>query len=77
MGEECDDGNVQPGDCCSVVCAFEMLGNTCGDPDGTECNGPDNCDGQGSCQENLVPIGDACGNPAATECNGPDSWGNE
>ena len=76
-GEECEDGNTLSGDCCSALCTFEVLDSTCGDPAGTDCDGPDSCDGQGVCQDNLVPAAVACGNPAMTECNGPDSCDGE
>jgi cysteine-rich repeat protein len=47
-GEECDDGNLIPGDGCSPVCKLEVCGNSILDP-GEECddgntNNGDGCD---------------------------------
>ncbi len=47
-GEECDDGNILDGDCCSANCTFEAAGSPC--PDGEFCNGDETCDGAGACQ---------------------------
>ena len=44
-GEECDDGNVFDGDCCSSVCRFEASGSACPD-DNSPCT-TDVCDGRG------------------------------
>jgi cysteine-rich repeat protein len=60
LGEECDDGNTENGDCCSDNCKFEELGAECGDPTDTDCDNPDSCDGEGSCQDNLVKDGTSC-----------------
>jgi cysteine-rich repeat protein len=46
-GEDCDDGNTTPGDCCSAFCIFETAGSTC--DDGDACTVSDNCDGSGVC----------------------------
>ena len=46
-GEECDDGNVSDGDCCSSACRFEPSGTPCPD-DGNLCTA-DQCDGAGTC----------------------------
>ena len=46
-GEQCDDGNVASGDCCSSSCAFESSGSSCAD-DGVACT-VDACDGAGTC----------------------------
>ncbi len=59
LGEQCDDGNVLPGDCCDATCQFDAVGNACGDPSDTDCDNPDTCDGAGSCLVNLEPNGDA------------------
>jgi YVTN family beta-propeller protein/cysteine-rich repeat protein len=40
-GEECDDGNRTPGDCCSPACRLEADGSSCGDAD--PCNGDERC----------------------------------
>ena len=66
-GEECDDGNNDPGDCCAADCTFEATGSTCGD--GQFCNGDEICDGAGTCLEGTpVDCGDgvAC---TADSCN--------
>ncbi len=53
-GEECDDGGVADGDCCSATCAFEAFGTICA-PDGEICT-VDVCDSQGICTH---PAGNA------------------
>jgi len=59
-GEQCDDGNVAGGDCCSATCQFEPGGSPC--QDGQVCTQGDACDGVGGC----VP-GPAC--LAGLTCN--------
>jgi cysteine-rich repeat protein len=44
--EQCDDGNVTNGDCCSYNCQFEPAGNLCGGG----CDTPFRCDGAGTCR---------------------------
>jgi cysteine-rich repeat protein len=46
-GEQCDDGNVAGGDCCSATCQFEANGDPC--DDGSVCTAADACDGAGAC----------------------------
>jgi hypothetical protein len=46
-GEDCDDGNVLDGDCCSANCTFEAEGSSCEDEE--FCNGEETCDGAGLC----------------------------
>ncbi len=46
-GEDCDDGNVMDGDCCSSTCRFEPAGVACG---GTGVCGAMSCNGTGTCQ---------------------------
>ena len=48
-GEECDDGNVEDGDCCSSTCNYDSAGTSCSD--GNACNGDETCDGAGECIE--------------------------
>jgi len=46
LGEQCDDGNLVAGDCCSPTCTFEPLGQPCGAPDvcvNNACNGAGTC----------------------------------
>ncbi len=45
--EECDDGNLLSGDCCSATCSFEPAGASCDDDD--VCTTGDACDGEGAC----------------------------
>jgi cysteine-rich repeat protein len=45
-GEQCDDGNVVGGDCCSATCQFESAGTTCG---GDICVGVATCNASGTC----------------------------
>ena len=67
-GEQCDDGNVFDGDCCSSSCRPENPGGWCPD-DGNICT-DDVCDGAGNCVHppksglcddgNECTVGDAC-----------------
>jgi cysteine-rich repeat protein len=52
ISEDCDDGNLLGGDCCSASCAFEAAGSPC--PGGTACI-PNECNNSGSCQA-AAPI---------------------
>ena len=40
-GEQCDDGNLAAGDCCSPACRFEPVGTAC--DDGDACTQTDTC----------------------------------
>ena len=46
-GEDCDDGNMVGGDCCSASCLFESVGSGCDDSDA--CTENDTCEGAGTC----------------------------
>ena len=46
-GEQCDDGNVLGGDCCSASCQYENAGSVC--DDANACTVTDTCDAFGSC----------------------------
>jgi cysteine-rich repeat protein len=46
-GEDCDDGNLSNGDCCSADCQAEAAGNPCA-ADGDPCT-LDVCDSSGTC----------------------------
>jgi len=46
-GEECDDGNLAAGDCCSPTCQFEPQGDPCGGA-ADSCTS-EVCDGTGRC----------------------------
>jgi cysteine-rich repeat protein len=51
--EECDDGNLLPGDCCSPLCQFEPAGTECR-PSTGPCDPAESCSGQaGSCPNDL------------------------
>jgi hypothetical protein len=56
--EECDDGNVDGGDCCSAACTKSA--------DGTPCDNGRNCDGADSCSAGE------CSVHALTPCPGAD-----
>ncbi len=57
-GEECDDGNIVDGDCCSAMCRFETAGKACG---GAPPCGDKSCDGAGACQDAPATVcGDTC-----------------
>ena len=77
-GEECDDGNILDGDCCSSICAFEPTGSSC--DDGLFCNVGETCDGAGACGGGGAPdcddgVGctvDSCNEGADACVNAPD-----
>lgn len=50
-GEDCDDGNIVDGDCCSSSCSFEV--GSC--DDGNACTVGDTCDGAGTCVAGSPP----------------------
>jgi ELWxxDGT repeat protein/cysteine-rich repeat protein len=81
--EECDDGNVHDGDCCSSACRLEPTGGTCvddGDPCTVDacaagrcthvgtCDDPDECAVAG-CDEGDACTVDGCddGNPCTVD----------
>ena len=47
LGEQCDDGNIVDGDCCSAGCTFEPAGALC--PAGGSVCTINTCDGAGTC----------------------------
>jgi cysteine-rich repeat protein len=65
--EQCDDGNVASGDCCSPTCQFDAPGVACTD-DGNVCT-DDQCNGAGVCNHpaNTKPCNDGL------FCNGSDT----
>ena len=69
-GEQCDDGNLVDGDCCSSVCSFEVAGGSCGD-DGNICT-DDQCDGAGACLHinNSDPCDDGAFCTVGDTCQG-------
>ncbi len=66
--EQCDDGNLSPGDCCSATCGFEPADAACA-ADLELCT-RDVCDGAGSCVHPPEPDGLACDDTDA--CTAPD-----
>ncbi len=74
--EQCDDGNLLEGDCCSSDCLFEPNGQVCddGDPcssDGTCSDGSCNATGN-ACDDGIDCTQDYC-DPASGAClNWPD-----
>ncbi|WP_437666377.1 hypothetical protein [Sorangium sp. So ce1182] len=66
-GEECDDGNLSNGDCCSDLCAAEPTTVLC--RPGSLCDPGEYCDGAGRCADNvLLPDGARCAD--LDVCNG-------
>lgn len=75
-GEQCDDGNLTAGDCCSPLCQFEGLNSPCAS-DGNVCT-VDQCDGAGTCAHFAGNTGAVCRSAAggcdvAEVCNGLSS----
>jgi len=66
MDEDCDDGNLADGDCCSSTCAFEAVSAPC--TDDSACTDGDACDGAGLC---VVGPPLVCDDGAF--CNGAES----
>lgn len=77
IGEICDDGNREGGDCCAADCSFEAESSPCSD--GEPCT-DDACDGLGTCvsTNNSIPcddgnectVGDVC-NAGSCQAGGP------
>lgn len=55
-GEECDDGNIEDGDCCSATCTFESPETAC--DDGDACTSGDHCSAGACVSGTLDP--EAC-----------------
>src|SRR5207244_3982150 len=58
LGEQCDDGNLVAGDCCSPICEFEAGGSPCTP---NPCISGSTCDGAGACvggAPNTLPCND-------------------
>ncbi|HXC52440.1 MAG TPA: hypothetical protein VN634_16275 [Candidatus Limnocylindrales bacterium] len=68
FGEDCDDGGVADGDCCSSSCTFDDPGTLC-TTDYDVCT-DDVCDGAGTCEhpDNSAPCADPNG-CATGACN--------
>lgn len=71
IDEECDDGNLTGGDCCSAQCTFEPRETPC--DDGLQCTQQDHCDGAGTCVSEVAiscDDGDACTEDRCEEATG-------
>jgi cysteine-rich repeat protein len=81
LGEVCDDGNRQNGDCCSSTCVYEPSGQFCFPTDFNACT-DDVCDGAGACiqvnntrpcdDDNQCTTGDHCTDGACVSTALPD-----
>jgi hypothetical protein len=60
--EECDDGNLEDGDCCTADCTIEV--------DGSPCDNGKLCDGTDSCADGYCTV------HAMNPCTGEDGDGN-
>jgi probable HAF family extracellular repeat protein/cysteine-rich repeat protein len=65
-GEQCDDGNRDDGDCCTITCDFAPAGSPC-PADDAICS-TSACDGAGSCVHAPGAAGTTC-RAAAGECD--------
>lgn len=65
LGEDCDDGNLFAGDCCSPTCEYEPAGTPCDDL--SECTGDDSCNGAWSCV-GAQPLCDCCSDHSGAGC---------
>ncbi len=61
--------------CVSGACTHppEPQGVPCGNPNVTECDLADSCNGAGLCASNFVPSGTACGDPSVSQCDEADT----
>ncbi len=70
-GEDCDDGNLDPGDCCSAACLWEDNGSPCDDPGA--------CFAEGACDDGecVGTVAETCddGDPCTTDYCDPDAGG--
>ena len=77
-GEQCDDGNVADGDCCSATCQLDAAGTECSD--GDACTLGDTCNATGGCLGGspvVCTVLDQCHvagvcNPATGVCSNPN-----
>jgi cysteine-rich repeat protein len=66
VGEQCDDSNTSPGDCCSSTCQFESSATICRASIGV-CDVAETCDGAGTCSPNgFEPPSTLCRASAGT-----------
>src|SRR5947209_5927403 len=70
LGEQCDDGNLVAGDCCSPTCQFEPAGQACAN---NPCISGSTCDGAAACvggTPNTLPCNDGNACTTADACAG-------
>src|SRR5438128_2029565 len=70
LGEQCDDGNLVAGDCCSPTCQFEPAGQACAN---NPCISGTTCDGAAACvggAPNTLPCNDGNACTTADTCAG-------
>ena len=68
-GEQCDDGNLVGGDCCSGTCQFESSSTVCR-PSAGPCDVAENCTGSsGSCPANGFVSSSTVCRPSAGPCD--------
>jgi hypothetical protein len=75
------EGALQPSNDCMACLpnlsqtswSFRPGGAACGNPQITDCDLADTCDGAGVCQVNFASAGTACGNQSDTVCTDPDT----
>lgn len=81
-GEQCDDGNLVPGDGCDALCQFEATcgntilepGETCDDGNLTAGDGCDqNCQTEAVCGNTILEAGEACDDGDDGEDDGCDA----
>lgn len=69
IGEECDDGNVDTGDCCSPTCTLEAAGTMCR-PSVDACDLAESCTGtSGLCPDDAFQPNTFECRPAGAECS--------
>jgi cysteine-rich repeat protein len=71
LGEDCDDGNTDDGDCCSSLCLFESAGAPC--PDDNDLCTADACDGGATCLHPDISASCDDGNPCTGDSCDPGS----
>jgi cysteine-rich repeat protein len=70
-GEDCDDGNTDPGDCCSATCQHESAATVCRASAGV-CDIEETCDGAGTCpDDSFADAGTLCRSGSGDLCD-PD-----
>jgi cysteine-rich repeat protein len=58
--EQCDDGNLSNGDCCSSTCTFEAAGSACNSSQNA-CTANGTCNASGVCCKTAGTSCDTCG----------------